>query len=500
MLEQELKLSVEGSFAPTLPAGPSEVTGIEEEPALDLRATYYDTPDLRLARYGVTLRCRSGEEDGSGWTLKLPVGDGIADGRDELHFEGGPRQVPEPARDLVRALVRSETLLPVARLRTRRRRWLLRGADGAELAELVDDRVSVLERGRVTERFREVEIEGRNIDRDALERIAKLLSKDGVSRTDQTPKLVRALGARAQAPADVATDAAPSPGDPGAEAVRAAIAAGVRRILLNDARTRLGEVEPLHQMRVGTRRLRSDLRTFRPLLDEQWAEPLRDDLKWLGSSLGAVRDLDVLLDRLRVEGADLKPALKPLLDHLRRRSAAARRALLEDLRSPRYLDLLDRLVAAARDPHLSERAREPSRDVLPQLAARAWRKLAGPARALTEESPPEEFHRVRVLTKRARYAAEAVAPALGSRRRPAERFAKRAARVQDILGELQDSAVAVDTIDEFARKHPQDAPLNIASGRMLERESRAAAVARAKFPRAWRRLDRGKRRAWMNGA
>ena len=36
-------------------------------------------------------------------------------------------------------------------------------------------------------------------------------------------------------------------------------------MILNDARTRLGEVEPLHQMRVGTRRLRSDLRTFRDL-------------------------------------------------------------------------------------------------------------------------------------------------------------------------------------------------------------------------------------------
>ena len=57
--------------------------------------------------------------------------------------------------------------------------------------------------------------------------------------------------------------------------MRAAIAAGVRRMILNDPRTRLGEVEPLHQMRVGTRRLRSDLRTFRPLLDRDWAESLR---------------------------------------------------------------------------------------------------------------------------------------------------------------------------------------------------------------------------------
>jgi CHAD domain-containing protein len=496
MLEQELKLSVTGAFAPEFPPGRSDVAGVEELPALDLRATYYDTHDLRLARNGVTLRCRSGAGDGPEWTVKLPVGERGASERDELHFEGGRRQVPEAAHDVVRALVRSEPLLPVARLRTRRRRWLLRAADGVEMAELVDDRVSVLERGRVVERFREVEIEGRNIDQDALERIAGLLSEDGLAPADQTPKLVRALGARAKAPSDVPAAAPPAPRDPAAEAVRGAIAAGVRRIVLNDPRTRLGEVEPLHQMRVGTRRLRSDLRTFRPLLDESWTDPLRADLKWLGDSLGAVRDLDVLLDRLRLQGADL-PQLKPLLARLEGRRDRARSALLEDLRSPRYIDLLDRLVEATRRPALAQRAQEPSRKVLPQLAAGPWRKLAGAARALTDERPAEDFHRVRVLAKRARYAAEAVAPALGAQREDAERFAKRAAGVQEVLGELQDSVVAAETIGGFAREHAGNGSLNLAAGRMLEREDRAAAAARAEFPRKWRRLDRKKRRAWM---
>ena len=61
MLEQELKLSIEGAFAPKFPPGRSDVAGVDELPSLDLRATYHDTPDLRLARNGVTLRYRSGE-------------------------------------------------------------------------------------------------------------------------------------------------------------------------------------------------------------------------------------------------------------------------------------------------------------------------------------------------------------------------------------------------------------------------------------------------------
>jgi CHAD domain-containing protein len=498
MLEQEVKLAVEGSFAPDFPIGSSDVAGVEELPALDLRATYHDTSDLRLAREGVTLRCRTGEEEGARWTVKLPAGQGVADGRDELHFGGNGKHVPQAARDLLRALIRMEELRPVARLRTRRRRWLLRGAGGDELAELVDDRVSVLERGRVVERFREIEIESRGIDRAVLERIASLLTKDGVTPGEQTPKLVRALGARAEEPPEVARPRRPKANGPAGAAVQAAVAAGVRRMILNDPRTRLGEAEPLHQMRVGTRRLRSDLRTFLPLLDRAWADSLRDELKWVGSSLGAVRDLDVLLKRLRAEGDDLTPHLEPLLRDLERRREAAREVLLADLNSARYVELLERLVEAARHPALSEQAQEPSQRALPPLGRRAWRKLRDPARALTADSAAEDYHRVRVLAKRARYAAEAVAPAFPRRRRRrAERFARRAADVQDVLGELQDSVVATRTINRFAQERPQAGPLNRAAGRMLEREERARAAARAQFPRAWRRLDRRKRRSWL---
>src|SRR5688572_17629859 len=78
MLEQELKLSVDGTFAPTFPVGHGDVAGVEELPPLDLRAAYYDTPDLRLARSGVTLRRRTGEGEGPVWTVKLPAGEGIA--------------------------------------------------------------------------------------------------------------------------------------------------------------------------------------------------------------------------------------------------------------------------------------------------------------------------------------------------------------------------------------------------------------------------------------
>ena len=270
MRELELKLSVEDPFVtPALRPDGVDVAGMEELPALDLRATYYDTSDLRLARNGVSLRYRTGEGELSGWSLKLPVTGEDASSRDELHFGGGAGRVPPGARDLVIPFARAAELGPVARLHTRRRRWCLRGADGKELAELVDDRVSVMKEGRVVERFRELEIESRAANRPVLDRIALALQKAGASPPRPLPKIVRALGARASLPPDVLAPARVSPRAPAAYAIQAALARGVQRVLANDPGSRLGEVEPVHQMRVGARRLRSDLRTFAPMVDSQ---------------------------------------------------------------------------------------------------------------------------------------------------------------------------------------------------------------------------------------
>ena len=57
------------------------------------------------------------------------------------------------------------------------------------------------------------------------------------------------------------------------EVARAAITAGVIRILEHDALVRLdGGPEGVHQARVGTRRLRSDLRTFASIFDNEWVQ------------------------------------------------------------------------------------------------------------------------------------------------------------------------------------------------------------------------------------
>jgi CHAD domain-containing protein len=83
----------------------------------------------------------------------------------------------------------------------------------------------------------------------------------------------------------------------------------VARLVAHDPRVRLGDdPEDVHQARVATRRLRSDLRTFHSLLDEEWTQSLRRDLKSIGGDLGGVRDTEVLLDRLRAHAERLPTA------------------------------------------------------------------------------------------------------------------------------------------------------------------------------------------------
>src|SRR4029450_1017703 len=140
---------------------------------------------------------------------------------------------------------------------------------------------------------RELEVEiGEEMTPDLLDALVERLRQAGAGAPDQTAKYIRALAPASPltpeiAVADLGPDA--SAGD----AVRRAIALSVIRLIRHDPVVRLDlDPEGVHQARVATRRLRSDLRTFRPLLDEEWSTALRNELRWLARALGDVRDGD----------------------------------------------------------------------------------------------------------------------------------------------------------------------------------------------------------------
>jgi CHAD domain-containing protein len=505
--EVELKLAIDGAFSlPDLTADDA-VGEVRQEESQDLWATYWDTADLRLARHGVTLRRRTGEPAGPRWTLKLPLpgedrsetdGSGFL-ARREIEMQGKADRVPAPAADLVTAYARTAPLAEIAQLRTRRQVWSLLDASGRIVAVLDDDEVSVMEHGHRISRFRELELESHGLDDDAVERLGGLLRAAGAVDAEPIPKVVRALGPAATAPAD-AVPPEVGPDRSAAEAIRAALTESVDRILRHDAGMRLQDAESVHQARVGLRRLRSHLRVFEPLLDEQWASSLSAELRGLARQLGEVRDLDVLIDRLATLAADLRPVIDPLLDELGERRVARYAALLERLRDPRHAALLERLVAAAAAPRLLRSASRPAGSTLPALFADAWKRVASHADAMSEGWTDADYHELRIRAKRARYAADAIGPALdGARRDGADAIRKRLTALQTLLGELQDAATSRDEILAAAVRHADDGPFNLAAGVTLEREAQRASAARQMVPDAWRELRKPKHRRWVTG-
>lgn len=492
-LEREVKLGAAPGFH--LPDLDIPEEGLLAEAPIEqrLETTYYDTEDLRLARWGYSLRHRAGE----GWTLKVPAGsdDSGALHRDELNFVGPARTPPPMARALVTGLARGAPLRPVAHLWTRRRKVRISRTGGERVAEVVDDEVSVLDGRRVAARFREVEVElAEATESGVLGALMDRLQAAGAGAPDPVPKHVRALGPRAQLPPEAEPAEVSSTASAG-DVVRHAFASAVQSLIRHDPGVRLGDdPEDVHQARVAIRRLRSHLRTFRSLLEPEWSERLRSELSWLGGELGAVRDAEVLHDRLAQRLADLPAADRAAGARVLERLAAdvenSRKDLLRALDSERYLALLGLLVTAADRPELLPAAEHPADDVLPGLAGRSWRQLRKQVRALPEDPADTDLHMVRIRAKRARYAADASALVCG---KDAERFARAAARVQTVLGEHQDSVTA----QGWLRGQALRGRSAFAAGELFAAERTAQARARSQWPKAWKALDQKRLRQWI---
>jgi CHAD domain-containing protein len=490
--ERELKLEAPPHFdAPDLTHvedGLSAGDVVEKR----ITTTYWDTADLRLARWGTSLRHRSGE----GWRVKLVSAAEEKPVLTDQAFAGGPSHPPDAALDLLRAYVRTAELRPMASMRTVRRAVMLIDADGTEKAEIVDVEVSVLDGRRIALRFREVEVEVKSPTANGLiDAVVGRLREAGAAPVDPLPKHVRAMGPRSQAPPEVS----PPQVDAGSSAgtvLQASIANAVARLLRNDPLVRIGgDPESVHQARVATRRLRSDLKTFAPMLDRDWADGLREELTWAGEMLGDVRDADILAERVSLQLRQIAGAggnSRRLLRQLSARRRSARARLLTAVRSDRYVALVERLVGAAQAPSLAEAASEPAAEALLPLVKRTWDRLASAVKKLDKAPTDEQLHAVRIAAKRARYAAEAVTPVSG---KPAKRFAAEIAELQQTLGDYNDSVVTTAWLREaVSEMEPSTAFL---AGALSEKERGTAGKSKAAWPAVWKRLSRKKMRQWM---
>jgi len=420
--------------------------------------------------------------------------------RDEVHEQGSDDVVPAGLRDLVEVYLRGAVLGPVATLQTIRTSQELVDAEGNALAELTDDVVSVINQGHTAGRFREIEVEDRGGGVGVLEDVGTVLRAAGAVGGEFVPKVVRALGPRATGDPDPPPPAQVDPKDPARLAVQSVLRRYVRAFMANDQAVRRGAEDGVHQMRVAARRLRSALKTFRPLVDPDWARALRDELKWVADSLGGARDAEVLLARLLRDLDALPPELVIGPARAKIEStvggdlASGVATALATLRSERYLALVDRLVAGAWDPMTTAAAEAPTAEVIPPLVGKAWNRLAkGAARVRRKDATNEDWHQTRIAAKQARYSAEAVAPFFG---KAAKTLARQAEDVQELLGEHQDAVVAGEVLHRLA-VGPRSGSFAFTLGMLYAGQEATLARTRKEFPTLWARANDSEYRKWL---
>lgn len=465
--------------------GTAAIAAVADQGTVDLDAVYYDTPDQRLAADGLTLRRRTGGAD-AGWHLKLPVSPGV---RDEVTAPLSDT-VPRSLAVLVRSRVRDTTLEPQVRLLSSRHVTHLLDADGALLAELSTDAVRA-ERDEATAAWTEVEVElADGVDPALLDAVEKTFRKAGLRVCDAPSKLARALS-------ETGTEPPPRPGPAPAgatagEHVLSYLRAQRDALVAQDPAVRRNLPDSVHQMRVACRRMRSAFKTHRKVLDRAATDPLGEELRWLAAELGLDRDQEVLFERIQTHVAELPRTLVlgPVRGRLRvwnnaRRSGTRRRALAA-LDGKRYEALLDAVDALLADPPLLPAAAGPAAPVLRKAVLRDYERLATRVAGALDLEPggPRDLalHDARKAAKRARYAAEAAAPALG---KPAKHLAKAVKSVQTLLGDHQDSVVAREALHGLAVQAAGAGESAFTWGVLYAREEALAERGERDLPDVW---------------
>jgi triphosphatase len=432
----------------------------ETADARHLFDVYLDTGDWRIGRAGFVLRVRH-RGNGDEVTLKdtAPASAGL---RQRLEVTeplpaGGVTALGAsgPVGRRVRALAGHRPLRPVLEVRTTRVPTTLR-SDGQAVAEVaLDDTTLSVGAHEEPAHLRRVEVEAEPAWLAALEPLVEEMQRDCGLTPAALSKFevgLLAAGVSIPGPPDLGPTAV-TPTSTVGDLAFAVLRRNLAALIAHDPGTRLGEdIEELHDMRVATRRLRAALSLFADSLPVR-AVHLRAELGWLAGVLGAVRDLDVQLERVggwadEVPTSD-RAALVELDAVLHRDRDEGRAALLEALDSPRYEHLVDGFIAMVR-PGPSRRsmaAGTPAVVVVPDLLRIRHRAVTKAVRRARRSGLAADFHRVRIRCKRLRYALEFASDVYEDRTRP---LVRSVTRVQDILGAMQDAQVATNRLRDLA--------------------------------------------------
>jgi CHAD domain-containing protein len=274
-------------------------------------------------------------------------------------------------------------------------------------------------------------------------------STEQASDPDSHADAVTGSTSASRTPGIVAEDSMP-------EAARKILQLQFAKMLRREAGTRDGaDVEDLHDMRVATRRMRAAWRVFDGAFKAGRTKKIRRHLETIADRLGAVRDLDVLIEGLEAYslGMDVeqRPGLDPLLSLWRRQRASARTQLIAELDSQRYVSFIKEMDAFLdSDAHSAAAVATPTAPhrVRDRAASEIWATYEA-VRAyelVLQWADVETLHELRITTKWLRYALEFFGETLGP---DSGYLLERVVALQEHLGGLHDADVATKLVRDL---------------------------------------------------
>jgi inorganic triphosphatase YgiF len=438
-----------------------------------LRAVYFDTPAADLRHAGATLWTR---KEGGRWIQALRL-DGHAAGGMDL------QEWPVAGRTLDLKVLR-ETGAPRVFRDARFRKAL----DAAFETDFIRTSIAlVLADGTCGElRLDSGEVIAGKRRAPISEIEIELIEGDRARLFDFAIGLVEALPVRVADAGKAARGYALMPGL-SAVPVKAQIPALSKGMHVEDAFAEIGrsclaqmqanetgvsaarDLEFLHQYRVGLRRLRSAFGLFKPVLAQESTAAMVIEMRWLSAYLGPARDWDVFCEQTLKsmwQGAGRDPAMAALQRRCARERASCAALVRETIASPRYAKFVLKLARLFATPEQAPGA--------PPLKAFAAARLQKRDRSLRkiarnlEVSDPAQVHGMRIAAKKLRYTSEFVQSLFPQK--AAKDHARSLARLQDVLGDVNDSTTGLRLLDSL----PPDRSEAGAYARGRVRESLAA--------------------------
>ncbi len=261
----------------------------------------------------------------------------------------------------------------------------------------------------------------------------------------------------------------------------------LRDLTASHEATRRGDPVALHRMRIALTRLRTAILFFSPMINDASRARIKGDLKWLNSQLGAVRDLDVAMERLKAGSKQRQPATAYYRSWNERR-ADSHRHLARALRSARYRRLIESISGwVETGPWSIKKGKQAARERACPIAGYSagkltrWREKLLEKRRKLSKMDTKKRHRLRLLNKKLTYSIEFFEDLFSDNRFSRHQTAlKHLRKAQRSLGQLNDDAKG-HSLATALQRDGVHAPLQFLSPKREKRLVRMAATAYRKL-------------------